>query len=164
MKKLLFLFLTIAPFCLKAQTTSTQSMGDVAYVLNEKKVTKAEFDAVPPSDVLEAGALKGDEATKAYGPGAANGVFVMVTRKFAIASYQEKLSQLCDSYESYLTGHGTEDDAIAYDLDGKTLPKNPSGMLTLYHLPKDKIADAVFTEKEPETSKFAVRIVITTKK
>jgi len=163
MKKLLLILVAISPILVKAQV-STQTMGDVAYVLNEKKVTKAEFDAVPPSDVLEAGALKGDEATKAYGPGAANGVFVMVTRKFAIASYQEKLSQLCDSYESYLTGHGTEDDAIAYDLDGKTLPKNPSGMLILYHLPKEKIADAVFTEKEPETSKFAVRIVITTKK
>jgi len=150
MKKLLFILLFISPFCLKAQNTSVQSMGDATYILNEKKVTKAELDAVPASDIAE---------TKTV-----NGAFTVLTKKFAIAAYQEKLSQLCDSYESYLTGHGTEDDTIAYDLDGKTLPKDAIGISILYHLPKDKIADAVFTEKEPETSKFAVRIVITTKK
>jgi hypothetical protein len=162
MKKLILILLAISPFCLKAQTTGMPP--EPLFIVDGKEVTKAAAFAIDPITAIDTKPMKGPEATALYGSKAAGGALIIVTKKYAVASYQEKLSQLCDSYESYLTGHGTEDDTIAYDLDGKTLPKDNTGIAILYKLPKEKIADAVFTEKEPESSKFAVRIVITTKK
>jgi TonB-dependent SusC/RagA subfamily outer membrane receptor len=150
---------------LKAQTKDlppTINGKEALYILDGKETDKSALGTVDPNAILEVNVLKDADATIIYGSKGVNGVVVIATKKYAISSYQEKLSQLCDEYESYLTGHGTDDSVIAYNLDGKPLPKDDSGISTLYHLPRKKINEVVFTEKEPEGSKFLVRILITT--
>jgi hypothetical protein len=78
MKKLMLILLIVIPFCSKAQSIISLPTN-VVYVLDEKKVTKDQFNAVKSADIAEAYPLKGAKAATLYGAEAANGAFVIVT-------------------------------------------------------------------------------------
>lgn len=152
MKKLLIILLLCAPFCLKAQSP--------VYLLDGKKVDKAAIDAVDPNTIAintltdpAAAALSGNKDT-AY----------VVTKEFAMAKYEEKVSMMSDDLESYYTGHGTDDANLVYYIDNVPLAKDKEEAAKLYFLPKERMASVLFVQDEPAGSPILGKIKITTKK
>lgn len=152
MKRLLVILLLCAPFCLKAQSP--------VFLLDGKKADKAAIDAVTPNDIAintltdpAAAALAGTRDT-AY----------VVTKKYAVAKYEEKVSLLSDDLESYYTGHGADDANLVYYINDVPLAKDKEEAAKLYFLPKDNIDSVVFVQDEPEGSPILGKIKITTKK
>jgi len=171
MKKLIMLLLALSPLCLKAQTNGKTDSAviatlpnDILYIVDGKETGKADVGKVKNDDILDVTVLKNADAEAKYGTKGDKGVLVITTKKYAITQYQEKISAVCDEYESFLTGHGTDDAQIVYYIDGVPLAKDKDETGKLFHLPKDKIDAAVFVQDEPEGSKILAKIKITTEK
>ncbi len=161
----------ISPFYVMAQTqpksaatpTDQPSSGPL-YMVDGKEMEKSKALKIEPADVADIQILKTQAETVPYGDKGANGVLLITTKKYAVASYQEKFSTFSDDLESFFTGHGTDDSQIVYVIDGVPVPKDKNEAAKLYHLNKETIDTVKFTQSEPEGSKIIARVIITTKK
>jgi outer membrane receptor protein involved in Fe transport len=158
MKKLLIILLLCCPFVMKAQNNK-----EPLYIADSVKITKSQLNAINPNDVSDVTILKRPADIARYGPEGINGVVVITTKKFAIASYQEKFSSFSDDLESYLTSHGKDDSQFIYLVDGVPVERNNSQSYKLNSIAKDKIESVTFVQDQPEDSKILAKVVIKTK-
>ncbi|QKJ29120.1 hypothetical protein HQ865_04905 [Mucilaginibacter mali] len=169
MKKLFVLLLSMTPLFLFAQSGSKAATAqtpskDQLCVVDNKVITRQELDKVNPENVVDIQVLNSAAAKALYGDSGVNGAIIVVTKKFAISSYQEKFSDFSADYESYLTSHGTDDKQFIYIINNMALPKDKNEVRKLYDIPKDKIESVVFIQDQPEGSKILAKVAITTKK
>jgi hypothetical protein len=173
MKKLILILLIICPFYLLAQTGAKLSARDLPsagpkeplYILDGKKTERAGIvGVVSVDDIADLMVVTTAAEAAKYGADGANGVIIILTKKFAVAAYQEKFSDFSADFESYLTSHGTDDKQIIYLIDNAEVPKDKMEASKLYRLPKEKIESVVFIQDQPEGSKILGKIAITTKK
>lgn len=87
------------------------------YILDEKKIEAAAFRKINPKSIFKVNVLKHDAAVKKYGRQAKDGAIVVLTKKFAISSYQERLSLLSKDYKQYLKEHHN-DDKLLFIING----------------------------------------------
>lgn len=124
------------------------------------------------SDMVELSTYKtGDAAYKKYGNDARYGVVIIITKKYAIESYQKKLSEISNLYKLYLERDKEKDNPFSvssiYYIDGKELKGSQKNIATiLYSLKKESIAslimDSDFEGSYAPTKHY--KIFITTKK
>lgn len=169
MKKLILFLLALCPLALMAQNTEKLNLPltdkPVLIFLDGKKVDKAAVQGkLNQDDVSAITVIKDAAATAKYGADGANGAIEIVTTKAAIHAYQEKFSDFSADYESYLTSHGTDDKQFIYLIDNVALAKDKKEAGILMDIPKDKIADVVFVQDQPEGSKILAKVAITLKK
>jgi outer membrane receptor protein involved in Fe transport len=158
MKRYLIILLFCLPIVLKAQNK------EPLYIADSVKITKSQLNAINPNDISDVAILKSPADIARYGAAGVNGVVVLTTKKFAIASYQEKFSSFSDDLESYLTSHGKDDSQFIYIVDDVTIERNNSQPYKLNSIAKDKIESVIFVQDQPEGSKILAKVVIKTKK
>ena len=171
MKNLILLLIILNSFYVKAQIrqkptpaqTDEQSSSPL-YIVDGTEIEKSKALKIEPAVVADIQILKTQAEKEPYGDKGANGVLLITTRKFAIASYQEKFSTFSNDFKSYISGHGTDDSQIVYVIDGEAVPKDKNEAAKLFHLNKEIINTVKFTQSEPEGSKTLARVIVTTKK
>lgn len=98
-------------------TVGTKYKAELLYILDEKKIKAAAFRTIDPKSILQVNVIKPEAGIKKYGPQAKNGVIIVVTKKFAVKAYQQRLSALLDEYKKYLKEHHN-DDRLSFVING----------------------------------------------
>jgi len=85
----------------------------------------------------------------------------IITKPFAVRSYQEKLGAVSREYQSYLKEHNGKDDDIQYILNNDPLEnKGNEAANVLYKLPPEKIIGVTFTERPAPNGTDTQKVVI----
>jgi len=85
----------------------------------------------------------------------------IITKPFAVKSYQEKLGAVSREYQSYLKEHNGKDDDIQYILNNDPLEnKGNETANVLYKLPPEKIIGVTFTERPMPNGIGSQKVVI----
>lgn len=125
----------------------------ILYVLDGRKIADSLIDKdlknLNPNDILEVTVLKDDSSAKTlYGVRGRLGVVIVVTKKYAVKKYQDKLGLISKNYKSYLEKHNGDDSGIFYILDGTVLESGGKYNLAkmLYDIRDDNVHNANFVE------------------
>ena len=129
-------------------------------VLSDKKL-----GGVNPLDILSIDIIKKDKASEYFEGGARNGVVLVITKAFAIKSYQKKLSAFSKKYKNYIETHQNSDDNLVYILNGTPLEKKNNDEIarTLYKISIENIKTVKYADNFIEGVKSGATIFITTK-
>jgi hypothetical protein len=113
---------TLSAYADTGKATSVITVGSIdkvepLYILDEKKIKAAAFQTIDPKSILQVNVMKPEAGIKKYGPQAKNGVIIVVTKKFAVKAYKQRLSALLDEYKKYLKEHHN-DDRLSFVING----------------------------------------------
>jgi TonB-dependent SusC/RagA subfamily outer membrane receptor len=114
-----------------------------------------DFKDINPDHILNVTVLKGNNATAIYGSQAEKGVVIIITKRYAIKQYQQKLSAFSKEYKTYLLEHQTKADVFEYELNGTALEDSYYGNAQkLFKIPIENIKRVDFL-KNPTHNGFS---------
>ena len=91
---------------------------------------KIAINGISPNDIEDVDILKGEAAIKTYGDSAKNGVLLVYTIKYEIASFQEKLCMFSKEYKDYIKINPTA--KIIYVINGDTSKRSLVGVASIF--------------------------------
>jgi hypothetical protein len=141
---------TLSAYADTGKATSVITVGSIdkvepLYILDEKKIKAAAFQTIDPKSILKVSVIKQGAGITKYGFQAKDGVIIVVTKKFAVKTYQQRLIALLDEYKKYFKEHHN-DDRLSFIINGIAY-RSSSWERTekLYNIFSD---DAVFRNSE----------------
>lgn len=167
MRKLIGLLLVVLPFCVKAQTQGSISFGkgkDPIYIIDSKKANKSELAGLNADDIADIRVLNSIGGRNLFGAAGANGVVDVITKKFAVSSYQKVLSSFSNEYRLFLAANGTDDRKVIYIVNTVPVIKGRSETSKLFQLRKEQIKSVEFVQVGDKESKIMAKVIITIKK
>jgi len=109
------------------------------YVIDDKYLNEIPKD-IDPVNILTLDVLKDNTAIAKYGDKAKNGAVIIITKTYAIASYQKKFSGFSKRYVNYLRENKNNDSYCIYVLDGvPVVGKSYEVIKKLFELSSNKI-------------------------
>lgn len=115
------------------------------YILDDIIVSETVLKNIDPKMLLKVGVLREEAAIAKYGSRAKAGAILIVTIKFAVQNYQNKLSSLSKQYKQYLKKYNG-DDKLLFVINGVEYSSSSQERIEkLYKIFSD---DAVFSSFE----------------
>ncbi|MEM9921284.1 MAG: hypothetical protein AAF990_24500 [Bacteroidota bacterium] len=149
------------------KTPSLRDVGRNAYILvDDRPFSMAEFmKAFRPEDIAVIKAMRKEDAVNKFGPKAADGAVIMISRVRAKYQNQEKLRKLSSAYAKLLDD-GASDSDFLYVIDKRPLFKKIDARL--YDIPaeaikKVRIKNQSFVERKYKDKQKKWAIMITTR-
>ncbi|SEP05914.1 hypothetical protein SAMN05192574_12060 [Mucilaginibacter gossypiicola] len=99
-----------------ADTYASIKLDSITYILNGKPSTEKELKTLDPNSVLTINILKNAQDSLSNGSQRVKTLMV-ITKSYAIKSYQDKLSSLSKQYEQYLKAYHN-DDKLLFIING----------------------------------------------
>ena len=127
----------------------------ILYVIDGKLYYKASIKKdIDAKNIFNVEILKPNEALTKYGDQGKKGAIIIISKKFAIGSYQAKLSSFSKDYKAYLSAHQNKDDDFEYEINGSTLGSSSyDNIMKLYKIPIKSIKRVDFL-KNPSYNRF----------
>ncbi len=127
---------------IKADVALADSLTDnnAMYVI-DGEVSKNKLDGLDPYDVVSVNVLKDVSADKSVRVTASDVTVLIITKKYGIKSYQNKLSTFSAKYKAYLEAHQNNDSDCGYILNGEPVGGQSKNEIIkkLYEIPAGKI-------------------------
>jgi hypothetical protein len=150
----------------KNNDTVKSAFSDGAIYIIDGILSDKKLEGVNPHDVLSIDIIRKDKAYEYSENDVRGGVVVVVTKAFAVISYQKKLSAFSKKYKNYIETHQNNDKELVYVLNGVPLEKknNDEIIRTLYKISIENIKTVNYPNNFIERMKSGATIFITTKK
>jgi hypothetical protein len=132
--------------------------------VDNNNISPEDLGHLNPALVEELTILKGENAIAKFGTSGAEGVLIIITKKFARASYQEKFAVLSDDYQKLIVSLNNDDTGVIYVLNNVSLENEKDRLGKLYHINKDEIASLNIKSSTLDDNKNITTVTITTKK
>jgi len=155
------LFLSVNALAQTADQKQGSSRSDSSLIVVDGEIYKGDIKAIKPQDILSVSILTDSSAEAINEKRLPNGAMVIVTKQFAIASYQKKFGTFNPKYKNYIALKH-DDSNLEYVLNNTIMNvQRKSAITELYQLSPDKIDKVTFKKDSHFTTDATV--IITTK-
>lgn len=127
-------------------------------IVNEK-LYNGVLESIDPGTIISMQVSRDSSSIAVNRVNKGRATIFIITKPFAIKSYQEKLSLFSREYQSYLKSQNGKDDDIQYVVHNDPLEKQEATNF-LYNLPPEKIIGVTFTERHWLNGNGTQKVVI----
>jgi len=160
MKKLLFIILIVIPGFLFAQNKAQQDLlnGRLLLLVDGKEITVKELFNLNPATVMDAQKLDSLNTNKLYGDRGKAGAMIVITKKFAISTYEQLFSSVSDDLKAYYVNQKGDDSDVNYMINDIDITKDQTKVNKLFSISIDDIASISLSKNDVNSTVVHINI------